>query len=803
MTERILIVCGGSGVGLLGQRQALGMAAELQIDVKDEIVINRMHCQDPCSFSVTIDENMETTQFLFERSVKKMVDKPSEADENSSTYARWYVYEEADKKHLQFLADRYLAVRSPLKWDFAQSPAIGGLAIRDEQNRKRLESVFDEMLGGMTLGPANDLEVWIVSSTAGGTGEGIHRFVGAYLAEHLRKGRYGTSTPVSLNFIRVGQVTYSSTDKIRTAMNTFFGVAADAAFSLKMRDDFKTVSVNWYYTDLPDVGAGDQSKPIRAELVEMAAKSILLEELQGDLQALLVNNLGAPMIPVRIGYWGKDFGRRRKYMETLGQLMEKLQELVSPDYNAILEEESAPRFEKGETLEGLQDMIGNAKYVLSKVRGGWRFPSTDSKKGVPNDKKVIEEKVAEWKRATVQLVSRDWSRVQARYLVDVKREAEGGLQTQTVPLEVPADLGKVGEGMWFSRIREVHEILAWTRKLMGCDLDSGAPMPGEGVLSELFNVAGQISKGLNEFRLYAGTKARVSDVSPLLPKFVELLAQVDLLLGVENGMQSVLDSQLKEVGNVLAIAKDEYETLEQGIRSSGTSRVVIAADLSDPLDRSTGESWLQLLMNATRREDRDVFKAEVMRGATRLTGSGLKVVLGLPPQADINMIHDEMARMGRMYSRDGKEYEAPWWAGRMPVENMFYEYRILPPVESRLKEEFERLMSGRCVKYKYVFTPMGTIGLYALALHGGSLTTVTGDYSEAPKVLLKPFVNSVRNALCRWAVKGAGCDEASGQKDIVMAGVGGEPLYKAALVGAGLTEAELKKLAEFYQFYPS
>jgi len=36
---------------------------------------------------------------------------------------------------------------------------------------------------------------------------------------------------------------------------------------------------------------------------------------------------------------------------------------------------------------------------------------------------------------------------------------------------------------------------------------------------------------------------------------------------------------------------------------------------------------------------------------------------------------------------------------------------------------------------------------------------------------------------------------------IVCAGVGGEPLYKPVLIEAGLTEEELERLGEFYEFY--
>ena len=39
MAFRVLIVCGGSGVNLLGQRRILRMDAEIQVDVTKELVI--------------------------------------------------------------------------------------------------------------------------------------------------------------------------------------------------------------------------------------------------------------------------------------------------------------------------------------------------------------------------------------------------------------------------------------------------------------------------------------------------------------------------------------------------------------------------------------------------------------------------------------------------------------------------------------------------------------------------------------------------------------------------------------------
>ena len=35
---KVLVVCGGAGLGLLGQRDSLGFAAEMQLDVRQELL---------------------------------------------------------------------------------------------------------------------------------------------------------------------------------------------------------------------------------------------------------------------------------------------------------------------------------------------------------------------------------------------------------------------------------------------------------------------------------------------------------------------------------------------------------------------------------------------------------------------------------------------------------------------------------------------------------------------------------------------------------------------------------------------
>lgn len=797
MTVRILIVCGGSGINLLGQRSVLGVNAELQIDASKEIRIRQQRAVDPFSQFVELDRNVGTTGFLFNEMKKRI--RPGASSEPSTVYLQEEVSQPADVQHLEFLMEHSPASVA-LERGLAQSPAIGGLAIRHSRNRAALEQALGEIATRHGVGPENPIEAWIVSSTAGGTGEGIHRFVGAFLADFVRR-RYA-DTPVTLNFIRVGQLTYRTVNLRQTALNTFFGVAADAAFALKIPQDFPGVVTQWFYMDLPDVGTGERSIPVRAQLVEMAAKSVMLEELQDDLQKLLVNNRGIPMILTRTGYWGKDFGEQRKYYETLRQLREKLRALIEPDYERryIGEEGRQPRFQASKKLEDWRGRVGSAQQVLRRMEGGWQFPRYRVR-GYPQSLDEVRTLVEEWKRAVSALVGEDWEELQAEWLVERVRVEEGTEQREMVPLRV-AGVGeaKFGHEEWFQRINEAHEARAWAWHLLGCDLEKGEPRRG-GLIERLLRQAQEIAGALYSVNPLKGGEAKARDAAGLLGEFVVLLAQVDVLLRLEDEARRLLEGELSGAREVLEVADSEFEVVKRAVGGGGMAEVVRAADLSDPLEQVTKATWLQLLRDAARRGDREVFRKEVLRGATGLTEAGLREVLGLRPQAAIPDAHLEMAsRMGKMYDPDGNPYEAPWWAATSAVGTMEYEYRILPWLSLELQAVFKSYTETQQTRFRYIFTKMGRIGLYVLAFGGISLTKRAGDTVSMPAFLIKPFVPQLREALAEWREHPIPY-EPSGQLRLVSAGVGGEPLYLRALREAGLSDEEIEKIGQFYQFY--
>ena len=227
---RILIVCGGSGVALLGQRPVLGMSGEIYIDVSAETAQTReLRAMDTNSLAVELDSRIGIAGALFDQ-MRKYLDEIPEEEKHVFSYLRSSIVDPAAQRHFEIL-HTYSQAGMALQYGFAQSPAIGGLAIRHPENKKALERALREILTNLPygLGPENPLEVWIVSSTAGGTGEGTHRFVGAFVTDCVAR-RY-RNTPVIINFIRIGQMTYRSVNQRRTALNSFFGVAADAAFA--------------------------------------------------------------------------------------------------------------------------------------------------------------------------------------------------------------------------------------------------------------------------------------------------------------------------------------------------------------------------------------------------------------------------------------------------------------------------------------------------------------------------------------------------------------------------------------------
>ena len=548
MTIRMLIVCGGSGANLLGQRDTLGVHAELQIDVSREIRARTKPARDFYSQFVELDRGVGTAGLLFQEARGWIAQEGSQRSQ-SSTYIRTKFEHHPDVQHLQFLLDQLSATLS-LERGLAQFPAVGGLAIRHSQNRAALEHALEKMTAPLGVGPENPIEAWIVSSTVGGVGEGVHRFTGAFLADFVRR-RYG-GTPVRLYFIRVGPLTYRSVNPRQGALNTFFGVAADAAFALQISQDFPEATTHWFYIDFPDVGIGEQGASLRAQMIEVAAKVMMWEKMEAGLQGLLAYNQGIPFAVARVGYWGKEFNEQWKYFEALRQLRAQLQELVEPDYQKYISEGlQKPQFVTTRLEEWVEQVSGE-QYILQHMESGWQFPRYRMR--YPHGFSEVQALVEGWKGALEALVGRRWEELQGEWVI------EGASGKESLHVAEPGE-APFGTEVWFRQIEEAHRARAWVRHLLGYDLKTGQPGRGENLLGKLLATAQRVSSILNGFHPFKKRERRAQEVREPLIELIQTLAQVDALLNLEVRAHRFLQEETVLVRYILEVADAEFHSL--------------------------------------------------------------------------------------------------------------------------------------------------------------------------------------------------------------------------------------------------
>lgn len=792
-SNRFLIVCGGTGVNLLGLRRILGVAAELQVDVSRENVIRGRRTYDRNSLYVDLDKQIGTTAVVVENANKRINKK----SRSKCVYIEEGISDTADINHIRFLLHHY-PVASALEYGLAQSPAIGKYTVMHELNRSDLIQAFDGMLNteGVVVGPQNPVEVWIVASTAGGTGEGTHRFVAALFADYVQSNY--ADTPMTINFIRVGQLTYRSVNPHRTALNSFFGIAADSAFALKAKKDFSRTTTNWFYLDLPDVGTGDRAKNVRADIVEMAAKAIMLDDLQDDLQKLLVNNSGIPMVIVRTGYWGRDFDDNVKYFETLRQVVVKLKDLIEPNYyKKYIENRVTPDFQ-APGIEEWTRQVQSGKFVIDRIeKANWQFPRFRLP-GIPKDLATIDDLIPRWIQSMNELLTADVDDFDVHYQVEEVIIADGKESRQILPLSVPATIEENEE--WFNKVENIHRAKSWSMHLLGIDYQT-REVAKQGLIATLLSSAKVISDALYGFSPLKSSTSRANEASKELGNFLLTLVKTYHLLSLERNATRMLDRELSEPKEVLKKAISELEIAKNLAGVTGAASIQ-AAELSDVLDRLAHKTWLRLLREAARSGDADRFQDEILRGATGLTYSGLQSVLNLKATDDIPEIQNTLSKhMGRMVSSNGQELEAPWWQAKRPVQTMEFQYRIIPRVDRELQARLKSRGDIGSVDYRYVFTGLGVLGLYVLAFHGVSLNATEGpDTVSAPAFLLSPFVPIIQQELNRWVERPIP-NQPAGQFAIASAGAVGEPLYLDALSKAGLVEEDIKKIGQFYKFY--
>ena len=203
-----LIVTGGTGRGLLGNQAALNFTHEWQIDVETE-----KFSDDTAHFSfIPLDTCAGSTTALA-RHYQGPAAKPNSKHSHASPYLTTRADSQAVKNHSSVYWSN--VPDAALKFGLAGEPALGAALARFPDNEQNLRAKLARISEGVDL--YRGVEVWIVSSTAGGTGQGIHRYIAALVADILKN----TNCFLQIHFVQIGQETYGTAGD-RLTLNTFF-----------------------------------------------------------------------------------------------------------------------------------------------------------------------------------------------------------------------------------------------------------------------------------------------------------------------------------------------------------------------------------------------------------------------------------------------------------------------------------------------------------------------------------------------------------------------------------------------------
>jgi hypothetical protein len=282
-----------------------------------------------------------------------------------------------------------------------------------------------------------------------------------------------------------------------------------------------------------------------------------------------------------------------------------------------------------------------------------------------------------------------------------------------------------------------------------------------------------------------------------LRKFLELAVQVNRLKVLREQSRRKLDEYLIPVREVQGFAEDELNKLESTRMVTSSQDLILANNLSDPVDGYSHRTWFDLLEQAMEMKSVLQFRRAVLEGAKGLGSVGLAQILTPNKNYSTEAIRDEvLSRAGRYYL-DGNESEGNWWQA---VDNIWdkaedkFRFRIFPWLEDTLWKSlgFENLDKK---EFEALRTKIGALGLRVLAVDIANIGKK--NIVKAPQELLDPLKSIIKKQFKIWDL-GANPGDFTGKLNVVLAGVGGESMARDPLLAIGLDEKEIGELMNYY-----
>jgi hypothetical protein len=731
-----LVVCGGTGRGILNSIHDIGFDAALQIDVLNQSVtfndgtLLNLQLPQPGDTSMTsvaaitwldklLNENLRDALIEKEKITVQLniLNEKLTGNKLSSTPGASIITNELESEievaekalrretgRINTLTKRIahastakkITATSTLVDGMSQAPLIGRSYI---EMTKPTNSIRSSITNLFSKRPDNDRSAtfWVIASMCGGTGQGIYLHVIDQIAS--LQASFGDIT-FKIRVVRIGSLTYRSINP-KIQLNAFWSLATDFGYiyqhDVDVREQYKDFELNYYYIDLNDVGSGTAAIPVREEIVKTAFRAITQRELDVAFVGVFNNlNLAPKVVMTRMGEWGAEFRESDLYSETIAEVSNQIDELLKVENRSLLSD--------------TRDIVPSTAPGLIKANVA-NFPATEEQFGklsfdslrtmLKNDfpiSSLTTESISsylqreEWRQYTrfVRAIFGDSESCFSQLIRSVTLTVGWRNETDT-PTNLSGELDEIKYSHeYLQKIRTAKQIILRAEDLL---LRSEPQKSLHVALNSAWKK--MQNKGNAWQELTKDDANRKKDVRDNLEPFIELYAKILRLTTEYNNAQRVLVSARTHLEQFTKVVAQEHSNTQDTQQSVPVTQ---SATLGTLIENKT---WLRHMIESLAGSEEVAltsgkFKKSVLLGAQGLTEEGLKRVVGVPNDYNIEQI------VAKINSNVGNN-PSSWFQDMVPDFNSLpvgfkFKFRVFPQMPDKLFESLVQASTAWAVE---------------------------------------------------------------------------------------------------------
>jgi hypothetical protein len=686
MPANFLIVCGGTGQGLVSERETLGFEGILQIDVDDQIIeLNNDAKTVGISLPVEDQIAVAINSLTAIQSAAKRYESATK-NSNNEVIEKLYAHHKQASK---------IIVPANLRAGMSQAPVIGRSYVTSQLPTQRIAEAISDMMTKGRLPNEMVVNFWLIASTCGGTGQGIIHHVADLVREQAQQ--YPGVT-VQIKLVRIGSLTYNSLNQ-GPHLTTLWSVLSDYGFiSRKIKEQtIGNVTYHTYYLDLPDVGVGEGAKVVRSAMVSSAFKALCEPKLNASFEEVLNNlNKANRAVFARVGEWGNQFNKESNYQFTLQQLNMQLETLLNPTHADLLVMTNDKLFWQG-SIDSIFDQYNQAlDEKLTQAEFGRMLESEIPRSSPISGINSVEEIFvhSEWNKYTELISALFPEQIRAQFervfsidlilTSDERRSITFGNMTNDddyLSKQHIADLRLANIA-----IARIERTLFGTRE-------------SPGMLSELGNTRNALAPKTQNFweKINIDINARKKAFKSNIANFVSVYYKVMILRRKYNeSLKLRQNTRISYRNNRSSLQKlaSIVKTQANNIRAELNERYITAVDISDEMQVT--KTWIRLLCEVidqngepiSGHQSEERFRETVETGVRGFTMDGLAYVL--------QTSNPHPSHLAEILCTTNGANNPQWWRGQSPTiypagSQLQFFYRVIPAMSN--KDEIDLRMS--------------------------------------------------------------------------------------------------------------